>query len=605
MNELWSKATQAHREGDFELAEALYSEVMKQVNTAAAGVSDDNVETVLSHQARLALDASNDHVALRRFRKLLRFQEHRSDSVGSSVSCRHIAGIFERRDELIEALRWAQQALENAELVWSKEHIAACHHLLGIYHQRNEDPQQAVSCMRKAQAMWEEVGDENKLYRTTFVLGEMHEYQEDYRQSAREFRRCLKLLALLGEDAVFEAAEINVRIAQLCGYQEDWTRTTNHLLAGYVRYRKLDNLNKVKHTAEMFRELRLLAGEELVWSVVLNLLGNSNSEKLRRELMHLAPMPVSVPLSAEATESFEETFAEAEDAAPVVGSGSAVEIATDIGGVFADDPDTDMFEQSPLATQQPLVESPGVSSQAPQILQETEHMVGHVEVELSDSAGDTPAIPVQSLDSQAEPSDAELERRFQASVVQAKQNTEYDLPEVNSVLPREQPDPVPPVQIAMLHHHSSESVQHLTSAGDSESEGTGAVLGISVAAHPVMSRPKPIAQSTEALPEDSHSFEPSVGQSWSEEPFSIAEQEIDAAYTAENDQQRRDPSSEERTQNSVFMPTEPYPDGYQDAEFTVSSNRIFKEEMHSNLWVTFFLTMIGVFLALMVGQWIL
>ena len=249
MNELWSKATQAHREGDFELAETLYSEVMKQVGSAVAGVSDDNVETVLSHQARLALDANNDHVALRRFRKLLRFQEQRGDSVGSSVSCRHIAGIFERRDELTEALRWAQQALESAELVWSKEHIAACHHLLGIYHQRNEDAQQAVSCMRKAQAMWEEVGDENKLYRTTFVLGEMHEYQEDYRQSAREFRRCLKLLALLGDDAVLEAADLNVRIAQLCGYQEDWTRTTNHLLAGYVRYRKLDNLEKVKHTA--------------------------------------------------------------------------------------------------------------------------------------------------------------------------------------------------------------------------------------------------------------------------------------------------------------------------------------------------------------------
>ena len=91
MNELWSKATQAHREGDFELAESFYSEVMKQVGSAAAGVLDDNVETVLSHQARLALDANNDHVALRRFRKLLRFQEQRGDSVGSSVSCRHIA----------------------------------------------------------------------------------------------------------------------------------------------------------------------------------------------------------------------------------------------------------------------------------------------------------------------------------------------------------------------------------------------------------------------------------------------------------------------------------------------------------------------------------
>ena len=77
-------------------------------------------------------------------------------------------------------------------------------------------------------------------------------------------------------------------------------------------------------------------------------------------------------------------------------------------------------------------------------------------------------------------------------------------------------------------------------------------------------------------------------------------------YTrAANGQSRRDPSSEERTQHSVFMPTEPYPDGYQDAEFTVSSNRIFKEEMHSNMWVTFFLTMVGVFLALMVGQWII
>ena len=597
MNELWSKATQAHREGDFELAETLYSEVMKQVGSAVAGVSDDNVETVLSHQARLALDANNDHVALRRFRKLLRFQEQRGDSVGSSVSCRHIAGIFERRDELTEALRWAQQALESAELVWSKEHIAACHHLLGIYHQRNEDAQQAVSCMRKAQAMWEEVGDENKLYRTTFVLGEMHEYQEDYRQSAREFRRCLKLLALLGDDAVLEAADLNVRIAQLCGYQEDWTRTTNHLLAGYVRYRKLDNLEKVKHTAEMFRELRLLAGEELVWSVVLNLLGNSNSEKLRRELMHLAPMPVSVPLSTETSEPPRAVATvEIEGAASISENGLSEELATDVGVDFADDPATDVLEQG---TQETLLEQQFASP----VLQESspsEHMVGHVEVELSDSAGD-------SLVSQAEPSDAELERRFQASVVHAKQNIEYDLPEVNSVIPPEQSEPVSPVQIAMLHHHSTESANYLNAGMDSESEGTGAVLGISVAANPVMSRPKPIAQSTEALPEESHSFEPSVGQSWSEEPFSTGpDKDGEVTYTrADNAQPRRDVSSEERTQNSVFMPTEPYPDGYQDAEFTVSSNRIFKEEMHSNMWVTFFLTMVGVFLALMVGQWIL
>ena len=140
---------------------------------------------------------------------------------------------------------------------------------------------------------------------------------------------------------------------------------------------------------------------------------------------------------------------------------------------------------------------------------------------------------------------------------------------------------------------------------DSESEGTGAVLGVSVAADPVMSRPKPIAQSTEALPEESHSFEPSVGQSWSEEPFSSGpEQEGEVTYTrAANGQSRRDPSSEERTQNSVFMPTEPYPDGYQDAESQWLEPHLQREiRQHVG---HFFLTMVGVFLALMVGQWII
>ena len=123
-----------------------------------------------------------------------------------------------------------------------------------------------------------------------------------------------------------------------------------------------------------------------------------------------------------------------------------------------------------------------------------------------------------------------------------------------------------------------------------------------------MSRPKPIAQSTEALPEESHSFEPSVGQSWSEELFSSGpEQEGEVTYTrAANGQSRRDPSSEERTQNSVPMPTEPYPDGYQDAEFYSGSRTASsKRKCTPTCGVTFFLTMVGVFLALMVGQWII
>lgn len=654
MNELWSRATQAHREGDLELAEALYAEVMKLATADPESASEDNIETVLSHQARLALDAQNDHVAMRRFRKLLRVQEQRGDSVGTSISCRHIAGIYERKGEPSEALRWAQHALDAAELVWSKEHIAACQHLLGIYYQRSEDSPQAVSFMRKAQAMWEEVGDDNKLYRTTYVLAEIYEFQSEYRAAAREFRRCLKLLASSGDDGVLESASLNVRIAQLCGYQEDWTRTTNHLLAGYVRYRKLDQIDQVKHTAEMFRELRLLAGEHLVWSVVVHLLGKANSEKLRRELMHLAPMPVSVSITAtgseledsvdarRSTESQVERIEGRVHSPPPQSSARSAQPqradlkddfdgSTDLGvGLMGQPSDFDSPEPPtdtelvPVPLVQPVTAARqnNLELEALDTLsiaegefptriiatQQAEDLpIGHVELsEDSDALPESGGAGHSTVSEpySAEPSDAELERRFQDSVQQSRVVAADTIPL-----------PVAPVQIAMLHEHSIDTLPAL----ESESEGTGAVLGVSVSAEPVFLRPTPIAQSSDALPEEGHSFEPSAGQSWSEDIMSDGgeplhgrslESEGTLPRHRRTDSQsngRQDTSSEERTQNSVFLPshTDPVPEGYQEAEYTVDSIRQFKEEMRSSMWMTFLFTLIGVFLALMVGSWII
>ena len=274
----------------------------------------------------------------------------------------------------------------------------------GIYHQRNEDAQQAVCIARlrpcgKKLALKQALSDHICAWRNARIPGGLSSIREGVSS-------LLEAACTAGRRCRPRGRRSQCLIAQLCGYQEDWTRTTNHLLAGYVRYRKLDNLEKVKHTAEMFRELRLLAGEELVWSVVLNLLGNSNSEKLRRELMHLAPMPVSVPLSTETSEpAGAAAAAEIESAAYTPDNGLAEEQATDVGVDFADDPATDVLEQSAPTPQQPILESEPFVSPAPHDSLPSQHLIGHVEIELSDSAGDV-------ADSQAEPSDAELERPF-------------------------------------------------------------------------------------------------------------------------------------------------------------------------------------------------
>ena len=133
-----------------------------------------------------------------------------------------------------------------------------------------------------------------------------------------------------------------------------------------MRYRKLDNLEKVKHTAEMFRELRLLAGEDgsPCGALCLTCWGTATVKSCDESLMHLAPMPVSVPLSTETSEpAGAAAAAEIESAAYTPDNGLAEEQATDVGVDFADDPATDVLEQSAPTPQQPISRSEPLSVQ--------------------------------------------------------------------------------------------------------------------------------------------------------------------------------------------------------------------------------------------------
>ena len=102
MSDVYMEALQAHNEQRFDEAEMLY----RQSLVFADQNNNSPLIALTMHQlGRLSFEQGDLHRAMRRFKKLLSWQNAHNDSRGQSRTCRQIAAIFDYRGDSIEALQ--------------------------------------------------------------------------------------------------------------------------------------------------------------------------------------------------------------------------------------------------------------------------------------------------------------------------------------------------------------------------------------------------------------------------------------------------------------------------------------------------------------------
>ena len=313
MSAIWSEAVRFHREGNFAEAEQLYFQILQE---AEENKDKTSYEVTWYHLARLAFDMGDLHNALRRYKRLLKIQEFQGDEKGCSRTSRHIAEIYHQKNASVDAIKWAEKALDIAEQKWLREQMAAAEHLLGFLYHEAAQPQKSASFFRRAQAIWEEVQKDTSLYRTTLVFAEVLEQQENYAAAIQELKRANKLLD--PEKDMEESAELHFSMAKLYSHLSDNKQSLLHLLACLGRHREM-NSPLMNRDAEAIQQIRISVGEDAFWTFVELRLKKEGALQLRALLNQFFPIEEVVEEAEEVPEmDTEQEIETEEDAVPAV-----------------------------------------------------------------------------------------------------------------------------------------------------------------------------------------------------------------------------------------------------------------------------------------------
>lgn len=261
MSDVYMEALQAHNEQRFDDAEQLY----RQSLVLADQTSNGPMIALTMHQlGRLSFEQGDLHRAMRRFKKLLHWQNGHNDSRGQSRTCRQIAAILDYRGDSLEALQWGNKALSFAESVWSRHNMAEARMLLGLLCFRERRITDAITNMRTAQEIWEELKDDDGFYRVSYRLAQIFIRHEDVPAAIREYRRCLDILQ---HDELEEAADIHQQIALLSVDVGLFGEAITHSLAALGRNRKLQAVELHDNVGVLLR-LEDVLGENAFWGHV-------------------------------------------------------------------------------------------------------------------------------------------------------------------------------------------------------------------------------------------------------------------------------------------------------------------------------------------------
>ncbi|MEC7986952.1 MAG: hypothetical protein VX278_17415 [Myxococcota bacterium] len=262
MSSLYDTAVLEQNAGNFKLAEQLYQKA------AAEASALSNLETQCLCFERLALlakDRDDLHDAWRWYKKLYTFVRT-EDMRRSAHLCMEIAQLLYFRGELDESYAWCSKTLELAKSHWLRELIAEAQLLLGLLALKNTDVETAGILFRRSRDMFEELKDQDGIYKTTFHLGLVQHQKGDFLGARKIFSRCLEQVP---KEDLSLSADLYLRLAIISTDIKAPIDGLRYALASLGRYRKLKSQRQSK-----------------VWQVLFDLQQQMDAQEFSQQLAH-------------------------------------------------------------------------------------------------------------------------------------------------------------------------------------------------------------------------------------------------------------------------------------------------------------------------------
>ena len=177
----------------------------------------------------------------------------------ASRICLEIASTFLDIGEFSESKIWSKKALERSEADWDKEVMAESQLLLGMAFFREERPDDARILFRRSNVIFEEIKDEEGIFKSLFHMGLVCHQMADFARARSVFLSCLEKIP---EEAVPLIADLHLRLTVISmelGYHID---AVFHVLASLGRYRRLGSDRQDRVWREIFRLRTFFTAEE-------------------------------------------------------------------------------------------------------------------------------------------------------------------------------------------------------------------------------------------------------------------------------------------------------------------------------------------------------
>ena len=255
MSQLYEEALNAQEQGNIEQAEQLFIQLI--------AIAQDNDDIVLQQQslvqlAALAHSKEDVHSAIRWQKKNYNLTKKHNSKQASRV-CLDISITFLDAGELSESKIWSKKALERSEADWDKEVMAESQLLLGMAFFREERPEDARILFRRANVIFEELKDDEGVFKSLFHMGLVCHQMADFARARSIFITCLEKVP---EEAIPLVADLHLRLTVISlelGYHID---ALFHALASLGRYRRLGSDRQDRVWREIFRLRTFFSPEE-------------------------------------------------------------------------------------------------------------------------------------------------------------------------------------------------------------------------------------------------------------------------------------------------------------------------------------------------------
>jgi hypothetical protein len=257
MSPLYEEALTAQEKGSIEQAEQLF---LKVIALAQDNEDFEQQQRCFVQLSAIAREKKDMHAVLRWLKKNYNLTKKHNSRQASRI-CLELAFVFLDRNEHSESKLWAKKALDRSEEDWDKEVMAESQLLLGMCLFREERPEDARILFRRSNVIYEELKNEEGIYKSLFHMGLVCHQMSDFARARGIFLGCLEQAP---EEAVPLVADLHLRLTVISMELEYYIDALFHALASLGRYRRLGSDRQDRVWKEIFRIRGFLSEEEFV-----------------------------------------------------------------------------------------------------------------------------------------------------------------------------------------------------------------------------------------------------------------------------------------------------------------------------------------------------